>query len=55
MHQLQNNNFIFQQNRVGATFIYNSNKKTQFQLGYIYNKQSTSAIHFITNTIIINL
>jgi Protein of unknown function (DUF2490) len=55
MQQLQNGDFNFQQNRLGTTAIFSFDKLTQMQLGYIWSKQKTSNLHFITCTFTKNI
>ncbi len=52
MQQLAGGEFAFQQNRLGATVIYNENKSTQLQAGYIWSKLTAGTRHFVTCTFI---
>lgn len=51
MRQLTGGEFVFQQNRLGATAIYSVNTSTQLQAGYIWSKLAMATQHFITCTI----
>ena len=51
MRQLTGGEFVFQQNRLGATAIYSVNTSIQLQAGYIWSKLAMATQHFITCTI----
>jgi hypothetical protein len=50
MHQLANNKFLFQQNRLNIAGIYVINSTAQVQGGYIWSKITGANQHFITFT-----
>lgn len=50
MHQLANNKFLFQQNRLNVAGIYVINPSAQVQAGYIWSKLTGANQHFITFT-----
>lgn len=50
MRQLASGEFVFQQNRLGATAIFSVTTTTQIQAGYIWCKLATATQHFITCT-----
>jgi Protein of unknown function (DUF2490) len=50
MHQLANNKFLFQQNRLNIAGIYVINTSAQVQAGYIWSKLTGANQHFITFT-----
>lgn len=52
MRQYASGDFVFQQNRLGATAIFSVNNTTQLQAGYIWCTLATSTQYFITCTLI---
>ncbi|UEG48996.1 DUF2490 domain-containing protein [Ferruginibacter lapsinanis] len=47
MRQLSKGDFLFQQNRVAATGIFTTGKKTQLTAGYMWSKLPTTSQHYI--------
>lgn len=55
MEQLAYKKIDFQQNRLGASGIFQLNDTIQFQAGYTWSKQKSTTIHFLTWTILKNI